>query len=346
LKAKIDANLWRWLQVVLGIALFAALSGCSHAVSLPPFSSSAGGAVHLSFLNPQGPVAAAQRFHFIRVFALTMVVVLPVLVLTPLFAWRYRYRNTSAPYQPLWSFSWPLEFVVWGIPFAIVIALAVWLWESAEALDPYSPLPSTQPPLRVQVVGYDWKWLFIYPDFKIATIGELAFPANRPLAIDLTSDTVMQSLLIPALGSQIYAMPGMVTRLHLQADNAGSFRGENTQYNGDGFYEQKFTATAMTPSDFQTWLNRVDANGIVLSTTAYAAIAQRSTLADVGKALGANQTQRAAIYFTAVPPGLFQKIVQSFHGSSSDAAALCGGAATLAHSGSGATDLINAVKPE
>ena len=56
----------------------------------------------------------------------------------------------------------------------------------------------------------------------IASIGQLAFPADQPLALKLTSDTVMQSFFVPALGSQIYAMAGMVTRLHLQASAPGN----------------------------------------------------------------------------------------------------------------------------
>lgn len=160
-------------------------------------------------------MAAAQRVHFFEIIVMLLIVVAPVLLVTPWFAWRYRYGG-SARYTPKWSFSWPLEMAIWGIPFAIVIVLAVWLWDNAHALDPYRPLPSTEPPLRVEVVGYDWKWLFIYPDLGVASMGELAFPAGRPLSLELTSDTVVESLLIPALGSQISAMPGRVTRLLLQ----------------------------------------------------------------------------------------------------------------------------------
>ena len=218
-----------------------------------------------------------------------MIVVLPVLVLTPVFAWRYRYRNASSPYTPHWSFSWPLEIAIWGIPIGIVVVLAVWLWVGTQALDPYAPLSSAKPPLRVEVVGYDWKWLFIYPDLGIASIGQLAFPADQPLAIELTSDTVMQSFFIPALGSQIYAMAGMVTHLHLQANAPGSFRGENTQYNGDGFYQQKFTAQAMTPANFNAWIDLVKTKGIPLTSTTYAAIQRRGTVKETRQVLSANQ---------------------------------------------------------
>lgn len=291
------------------------LGGCTRAVSPPPFKSASSTPV-LSFLEAQGPIAAAQRAHLIDVVLLLLIVVVPVLVLTPLVVWRYR-LNGSARYTPAWSFFMPLELVIWGIPIAIVITLAVWLWKSTHELDPYAPLASAaDPPLQVQVVGYDWKWLFIYPQLNIASIGELAFPAGQPLDISLTSNTVMQSFFIPPLGSQIYAMAGMVTKLHLLANAPGSFRGENTQFNGTGFYLQDFTAKAMTAADFADWVKRVQTAGTPLSDKTYDVIRQRSTLDQTRKALGANADQDGALFFTGVPPNLFDAIVQSFMGSS------------------------------
>lgn len=292
------------------------LEGCSRAVSPPPFRS-ASATPFLSFLDPQGPIAAAQRAHLIDVALLLLIVVLPVLVLTPIIVWRYR-LNGSARYTPRWSFYRPLEFLVWGVPIAVVIVLGFWLHQNTKQLDPYAPIASAAAaPLRVEVVGYDWKWLFIYPQFNIASIGEFAFPASRPLALVMTSDTVMQSFFISALGSQIYAMPGMVTKLHLLANAPGSFRGENTQYNGDGFYQQDFTAKAMTAADFRAWVKHAQATGIPLSGKAYKAVAQRSTLSQTRAALGAKAGEDSPLLFADVSSNLFDDVVQSFMGSAS-----------------------------
>ena len=206
---------------------------------------------HITFLNPQGPIALAERNHFALVVLMLTIVVVPVLVLTPFFARRYRYGNDATPYRPRWNFSWPIEFAVWGVPIGIVTTLGVWLAQNTVGLDPYRPLPYAGPPLRIQVIGYDWKWLFIYPDQGVASMGVLALPTNRDLAFELTSDTVLQSFFIPALGSQIYAMPGMVTWLHLQAYNPGRYRGLNTQYNGDAFEKQKIYRTGYEPGGFR-----------------------------------------------------------------------------------------------
>jgi cytochrome o ubiquinol oxidase subunit 2 len=267
---------------------------------------------HSSFLNPQGPVAAAQRWHLFEVVALLLIVVLPVLVLTPLIAWRYRRRNETSRYTPKWDSSWPLEVAIWGIPVAIVAVLALLLWRSTQQLDPYAPVQTDKPPLRVQVVGLDWKWLFIYPDERIASVGELAFPATRPLALELTTDSVMQSFFIPALGSQIYAMAGMVTKLHLRAYAPGRFMGENTQFNGKGFQKQRFIAAAMPPGNFKDWVQAVRAEGTPLDQASYRKLARQSTTEAAYEELGTATMPEGVLYFSDVPSALFATIVDKY----------------------------------
>ncbi len=279
------------------------------------------GSESMSFLDPQGPVAAAQRWHLFEVVAMVMIVVLPVLVLTPLIAWRYRRKNEAARYTPKWSFSRPLEFVIWGVPITIVAILAVLLWRDTHVLDPYSPLQADKPPLRVQVVGLDWKWLFIYPDEGIASVGELAFPADRSLALELTTNSVMQSFFIPALGSQIYAMAGMVTKLHLAADGPGRFLGENTLFSGTGFHKQKFTAVAMAPGDFDGWVETVRSDGVALDETAYRVLARQSTPEAAREVLGTPAMPENVLFFTDIPPNLFAAIVGKYRDGAPDEAA-------------------------
>ena len=267
---------------------------------------------HLSFLNPQGPIAAAQREHFYWVLGIMAVLVAaPVFLLLPFFAWRYRYGNKTAQYTPKWKFSRLLEILSWGGPITIVAVLAVFVWRDSHRLDPYKPLASSQPALRVQAIGYDWKWLFIYPDQGIASIGMLAMPVGRPLAIEMTSATVMQSLFIPALGGQIYAMGGMVTKLHLLASKPGRSLGENTMYNGDGFHQQKFDAVAMTPDDFNAWVGKVRASGIALDQQSLKVITQRGTRAELVATLPGPKSGDGNAYFSGATATLFPAVVKT-----------------------------------
>ncbi|SEQ90898.1 cytochrome o ubiquinol oxidase subunit 2 [Nitrosomonas sp. Nm51] len=267
-----------------------------------------------SFLDPAGPIAAAQRAHLIEVVGWTMIAVVPVFILVPVMLWRYRYRNTKARYTPDWGYSGWLELVMWGVPFMIVAVLSTKLWFSTKALDPYKPIASDAAPLNVQVVGLDWKWLFIYPDLGIATVNQLAFPAGAPVSLNLTSDTVMQSFMVDALAGQVYAMPGMRTKLHLLADAAGVFKGENVQFSGVGFTEQKFDAVAMTPEAFSEWVARVKSDGVPLDAQTYELLGASSTGAQVYEAIGTNGMPAGVIYFNQVAPDLFKKVIGRYHG--------------------------------
>ncbi|HET9032895.1 MAG TPA: COX aromatic rich motif-containing protein [Dokdonella sp.] len=229
-------------------------------------------------LAPGGPTAAAELSLFWLVIALTLIVVVPVLLLTPWLAWRYRHGAKSSDYRPDWEYSRPMEYLIWGVPIAVTAILAGVLWPQAFQLDPYQPLPSASAPLEVEVVSLDWKWLFIYPEQHLAAVNQLAIPVGRPVHLTLTSDSVMQSLMIPQLAGQIYTMAGMKTQLYLQADQVGTYRGENTQFNGKGFPQQKFKTLALSARDFAGWIDKVRQSGQALDCSTYADLQKRSVL--------------------------------------------------------------------
>ena len=249
------------------------------------------------FLNPQGPVAAGERHLFLVVVVVMLFVIGPVLLLTPVIAWHYRRANKDDAFRPKWDFSWTLEFLIWVPPGLIVAGLSFILWKQSRLLDPYTPIRPTTAPLEVQAVGLDWKWLFIYPELGVATLNELDIPQGRPVHISLTSATVMQSMMVPQLAGQIYAMAGMTTQLYLAADRPGTFTGLNTQYNGAGFQQQRFSVVSKAPAAFDQWLASVKTNGQSLDAATYERLLTRST-------------EPRPVLFSPVAPGLFRQIEQ------------------------------------
>jgi cytochrome o ubiquinol oxidase subunit II len=250
-------------------------------------------------LDPKGPVALAERDLLIIAAAVMMIVLIPVFVMALLFSWRYRASNRAARYAPDWSQSASIEAVVWIVPGLIVISLGVLLASATYRLDPYRPIDAAAAPLEVDVVGQDWKWLFIYPEQGIATVNELVFPSTRALSLRITSDTVMNSFAIPALGGQIYAMAGMETRLNLLADTPGRFEGRNMQYSGKGFPNQHFQAIATTPADFDSWLAKAKQSPDKLDASTY-------------RALAAASINHPVTYYSAIEPGLFRSIIAKY----------------------------------
>jgi cytochrome o ubiquinol oxidase subunit II len=227
-------------------------------------------------LDPQGPIASAERLLLINSTAIMLVVVIPVILATLAFAWWYRSSNTRAGRSGDESYEGRAEFVIWSIPALTVILLGGVIWIGSHQLDPRVPIPAQSDPLRVDVVALDWKWLFIYPDQGVATVNQLVIPAGTPVEFRLTSATVMNSFFIPQLGSQIYAMGGMTTHLNLLADSPGEYPGFSAMFSGDGFSDMRFVAKAVPAGDFKPWLEQVRGTGSALDEVGYAALAKPS----------------------------------------------------------------------
>lgn len=232
--------------------------------------------VSIDVLQPQGEVATKQRDLLAFTLLLSVIVVVPVFTMLWVFAWKYRESNTKARYTPDWAENKWLEIVWWGIPIAIIGILSVITWQSSHDLDPYKPLVSNAKPVRVQVVALQWKWLFLYPEYGIATTNDLRFPEKTPVNFEITADAPMNSFWIPSLGGQVYAMSGMSTKLHLIADSTGEYKGSSTNISGEGYADMNFTARSLTNDQFVDWVQKVKATGGKLDTARYAQVAAPS----------------------------------------------------------------------
>lgn len=247
-------------------------------------------------LDPHGPVAAAERTILLNATVIMLAVIVPVIVLTLAFAWWFRAGNRRARRDPDWAYSGAIEVTVWSIPALVILFLGGIAWIGSHDLDPARPLASRSPPLTVQVVSLDWKWLFIYPELGVASVNRMVVPAGTPLRLRLTSATVMNSFFVPQLGSQIYTMGGMTTTLHLLADHPGTYAGLSANFSGDGFSDMRFDAVALAPDEFARWLARVRSGAGPLDAAHYAALARPGVAA-------------ATATYAPVEPGLFETIL-------------------------------------
>ena len=248
-----------------------------------------------------GQVGIEERNLIITATLLMLLVVVPVILMTLIFAWKYRASNKNATYAPKWSHSTKIEVVIWTVPILIIIALGVITYKSTHALDPYRPLESDVKPVTIEVVALDWKWVFIYPEQGIATVNKIVFPANTPVNFRITSDSVMNSFFIPGLGGQIYAMAGMTTKLHLIANKNAEMDGISANYSGAGFTGMKFKAIATSEEDFNAWVAEVKASPKQLDNAEYAALEKPS------------ENNPVELYST-VTPNLFQLIIDKYEG--------------------------------
>ena len=263
------------------------------------------GGCDMVVLNPAGDVARQQANLILWSTGLMLLIIVPVIVLTILFAWKYRHGNEDAEYAPNWDHSTGLELIIWSAPLMIIIALGALTWISTHSLDPYrplarlasgKPLAKTDKPLEIQVVSLDWKWLFIYPEQGVATVNELVLPANRQVRFRITSSSVMNTFYVPAMAGMIYSMPGMETRLHAVLNRPGRFEGLSANYSGAGFSDMHFTVDSMDDAGFAKWASE-------------ARTAQRRLDMPTYLQLEKPSEKVPAIRYAAFAPGLFDRIV-------------------------------------
>jgi cytochrome o ubiquinol oxidase subunit 2 len=256
-------------------------------------------------LNPAGDVALQQRNLIYASTGLMLLIIVPVMILIVVFAWHYRKGNPRATYDPYFDHSTSLELVIWSAPLLIIIALGALTWSSTHLLDPFRPLNRISaskpvnpkvPPLRVQVVALDWKWLFIYPEQGIATVNELVLPVDRQVRFDITSTNMMNTFYAPTLAGMVYAMPGMRSTLHAVLNRPGDYEGYSANYSGAGFSDMRFRLRGTDAAGFDRWVGETKANGRALATPNYLQLEKPSE-------------KVPAMRFAAVVPGLFDRVV-------------------------------------
>ena len=230
----------------------------------------------IAVIDPKGIIAASQRDLIYTTLGLMLLVVMPVLVLTLVFAWRYR-ASAKARYEPEWDHNTLLEYIWWGIQILIIGVLAVITWKSSHELDPYKPLEQPGKPIEIQVVALDWKWLFIYPTENVAVVNFVQFPVGVPVNFKITAQAPMNSFWIPSLAGQIYAMEGMQTKLHIMASEPGNYEGVSANFSGEGFNGMKFFAKASSTEEYTRWIDSLRHSPDTLTRTRYDALALPSS---------------------------------------------------------------------
>lgn len=263
------------------------------------------GACHAVVLQPSGDVAAQQRDLLVASTLLMLLIIVPVMVAIVIVAWRYRTSNKEATYLPDWDHSTGLELLIWSAPLLIIICLGAMTWLGSHTLDPYRPLDRIDSaraidpkvaPLEVDVVAMDWKWLFFYPQYGVATVNQLALPVDRPVVFKITSTSMMNSFYIPALAGQIYAMPGMETKLNAVLNAPGTFDGFSANYSGAGFAGMNFKTLGLDTAGFDRWIAGVRGSQLKLTDANYLKLEKPS---ENVKPMG----------FSGFAPGLYGRIL-------------------------------------
>jgi cytochrome o ubiquinol oxidase subunit 2 len=251
-------------------------------------------------VHPKGIIAQSELELIITNIVLMLLIIIPSYILLFAVVWKYCIKNENAKYDPDHTFGPVGELLMWGLPSIIVIVMAVVTWVATHQLNPYKPIESDIPPLTIEVVAMDWKWLFIYPEQGIATLNYLHIPERTPIHFKLTADgSPMNSFWIPQLSGQIYSMTGMTTQLHLMANGPGKYVGRAVEINGEGYADMTFSVTSTPPNDFVDWIAQVKKSNLHLTEDAYNDLVKPS----VNKSL---------VHFSEIEKNLYHKIIHKY----------------------------------
>lgn len=225
---------------------------------------------NIALFNPQGLIAHEQQKLLVYILTLLLAVAIPVLFLLYFTAWKYRESNTKAVHDPNARQGKFFVAGMWLFPTVIMLVLTAVLYPATHRLEPHKKIAADAKPITIQVISMRWKWVFIYPEQKIATVNFVQIPVNTPVTFELTADEApMSSFWIPNLGGQLYSMTSHVNQLNLIADTPGDYPGSSAELNGAGFSGMKFTARASSAQDFEQWIQGVRQSKDVLSTETY-----------------------------------------------------------------------------
>lgn len=254
---------------------------------------------NIAMLEPKGLISDQERDLIVTCSLLMLIVVIPVLVLTFVFAWKYREGNEKSKHTPDWEHNYIAEMCWWGVPFVIIAILAVITWKTSHELNPFKPIVTDKKPIEIQAVALNWKWLFIYPEQGIATVNLVQFPEKTPINFEITADAPMNSFWIPQLGGQIYAMPAMRSKLYLLANEQGSYSGRSSNISGKGFAGMIFTANSISEQEFDKWVDSIKGSSKNLTMDSYSELVRPSEYVPVS-------------YYVLSERDLFNKIIMKY----------------------------------
>ncbi|ADI37860.1 COX aromatic rich motif-containing protein [Waddlia chondrophila] len=227
-------------------------------------------------LFPKGWIGLEQRNLLLLIQALMLLFIIPIYIMTFIFSWWYRADNDQSEYDPDLIDHKVAEIVWWGLPLIMTVLICIITAYKTYELDPYKPIASDKKAIEIEAVALQWRWLFIYPEEKIATVNYIQFPKETPIHFKITADAPMNAFWIPRLGGMIYAMPGMTTELNLIADEAGEFRGSSANISGKGFADMTFVAKASTQEEYEEWVASVKKSDQPMNIPVYRELAKPS----------------------------------------------------------------------
>lgn len=165
--------------------------------------------------------------------------------------------------------------IIWAvIPFIILISMAI---PATKVLMQMNDESNSD--LTIKITGFQWKWKYEYLDQGIsffsniatpldqrsnqATKGQwyllevdhpLVVPINKKIRFLMTSNDVIHSWFVPALGIKRDALPGFINEAWARITVPGTYRGQCAELCGTNHAFMPIVVEAVTQQDFDKWV--------------------------------------------------------------------------------------------
>ncbi|WP_205849243.1 cytochrome c oxidase subunit II [Natronospirillum operosum] len=226
------------LAAMISLGILMLLGGCAGWFDGP-----------LSTLQPAGPAAHSAALLWWGMFLFATLVLIAVTALWIIALRRDPGEVSDADAQRQQN-RW-----IWGGGLALPLgSITVLLAFGIPMGHSMLPLPA-EDRVEIEVTGYQWGWRVEYPEQGIELQNEVVIPSETAVDIILRSEDVIHSFWVPRLAGKTDLIPGHTNTLRLVADEPGTYHGVCAEFCGVGHAHMQFTAEALSPDDYATWLS-------------------------------------------------------------------------------------------
>ncbi len=205
-------------------------------------------------------------YNIVFAFAIAIFIIVEGLIVWSVLRYRRRPTDTELPVQTHGNNT--VELIWTLIPTVIVLFLFVISWQTLIKVDNVSATPD----IRIHAIASQFQWQFEYLDAngkKVATqlapsydpatsTGGMAVPVGRSIQVTLDSPDVIHAFYVPRFLFKRDVVPGVTNKFEFTVDTADAgqvFRGQCAELCGTGHRTMLFNVIALTPSDYDAWLN-------------------------------------------------------------------------------------------
>ena len=174
-------------------------------------------------VSPASPNATHIQHVYFLIFGFTAAIFILVETVLVVFVWKYRSRGRPRTVEGAQVHGHTRLELIWtAIPVVILAIIAGFVFYQ---LPNVTSAPAAADTIHVTVEGHQYYWQFDYPNHA-RSIGTLHVPVGAVVDLEVTSQDVIHSWWIPALGGKIQAIPGHPNKTWFQATKQGNFEGQ------------------------------------------------------------------------------------------------------------------------